>query len=69
MILLKGKLEAIVEGKSAICEAPCTIILPALKKHILKNVGEVPTSHYLVMPTKSIISDSSGQEMQLPWRK
>lgn len=69
VILLKGKLEAVVEDKHSVCEAPCTIILPALQKHILKNVGEVPTSHYLVMPAKSTISDSTGQDMQLPWRK
>jgi quercetin dioxygenase-like cupin family protein len=69
VILLNGTLEATVENKSSSCAAPCTIILPAFKKHKLKNIGGVPTSHYLVMPSKSKIFDNNNEEMNLPWRK
>lgn len=69
VILLAGKLQATVENNISNCDAPCTIILPANKSHVLKNIGEIPTSHYLVMPIKSKILDADNNEMTLPWRK
>lgn len=70
VILVKGTLEATVldEGSSK-CSAPCTIILEANKHHRLKNVGNEPTSHYLIMRPKSKIFDDAHQEMTLPWRQ
>jgi len=69
VILLAGKLQANVGDKLSSCEAPCTIILPANESHTLKNIGEIPTNHYLVMPIKSKILDANHKEMNLPWRK
>jgi len=68
VILQTGTLEAIVGSKSSSCSAPCTIILPAGAAHKLRNIGSVATSHYLIMPSKSKIFDSDGNEMNLPWR-
>ena len=69
VVLLSGTLEAEVNGKSVSCTAPCTIILPANEPHMLKNIGDIPTDQILIMKSQSKISDQSGQEMQLPWRK
>lgn len=69
VILLAGRMQAIVGDKLSRCDAPCTIILPANESHMLKNIGDVPTNHYLVMPIKSKILDTQGKEMLLPWRK
>lgn len=68
VILLLGTLEAVIEGQSERCNAPCAIVLPANKEHYLKNVGEIATDHLLIMPSKSKIVDSKGDEMTLPWR-
>ena len=69
VILLAGELEVVVEDKTSKCEAPCSIILPANKYHVLKNTGTIPTQHYLVMPAKSGIHDEIGNELNLPWRR
>src|SRR5262249_23737266 len=68
VIVVKGSLEAQFKDSSQQCSAPCTIILPAHSEHRLKNIGDEPTSHYLIMPLKSTIVDENKQEMTLVWR-
>lgn len=69
VILLGGSMEAVVNGKSLSCVAPCTIILPAHEEHMLKNIGDIPTDQILVMKPRTKIYDQTKQEMTLPWRK
>jgi quercetin dioxygenase-like cupin family protein len=69
VILLAGRMQAVVGKELSSCDAPCTIILPANESHILKNIGDIPTNHYLVMPIKSKIFDAHSNEMVLPWRR
>src|ERR1700688_275826 len=49
LILTAGMLEVTVDGIPSIGSAPCTIILPPNKQHMLKNVGTIPTSQFVVI--------------------
>jgi mannose-6-phosphate isomerase-like protein (cupin superfamily) len=67
-ILLKGEILAVIGEQEVRCAAPATLICPANIPHQLFNVGQEPTDQILVLGIGSKIFDTTGKEMELPWR-
>lgn len=67
-IFFKGKGKVIIGEEEFTFEAPCTLILPPFIDHQIFNTGDEPTEHIAIMQIQSKITNSEGEEMNLPWR-
>lgn len=68
-VILKGEGVAIIGGKELPFAAPATLIAPAGVPHQVRNTGEQPTDHIVIVRAHSSIYGADRRTLDLPWRR